>query len=312
MDILNNPELGRRIKFWLAQRYKIDPGSVFKLESSRDNLVFSVDNRLIARISLVKSIEDVKQEADFIAYLRIKDVPCPAAIDVFAIGLDELSFPCVCFEYIKHDKSQAFDERQIVDAAYVLAQVHANSIEYLRTNSYTQIRTATGDLEKLNALAKDSQAQNKQEILEEIEWAIKFYTEERLKGIDSAVEYIIHNDFRSQNVLLDDEGKINSVIDFDWAIKSFSPKPDIAHSAMEFSMKDGEELCNEKLYKLFVDSYCEAAGVDFDIENLREWSRFRALTDAAYYFISFPERTTERFESYMYDKSLYFKLDSEL
>jgi Ser/Thr protein kinase RdoA (MazF antagonist) len=291
----------------LARRLSVAPKQLKSLASSRDNGVFLVDGprKLVARVSSNKPIEDVAQEYQLLQFLHGQKFPCANAVDFFVIECESVQVGVIVFEYIAHSPVLAVNADVVTSMAVRLARLHELTADYCRSRVYYQHRTSIGDLDALAAmLAQPQKASNAPELAQAVSWAQTFYAN---AAQQSHQPLVIHNDYRVQNVLFGVGRQICAVIDFDWAVQDFAEK-DLAHAAMELAMQDGQAQLNHDYYQLFINAYREASSLDIDysLEPLYNWSRFAALADAAYYFLSYPERTDMRFDSYMYIKYRYF------
>jgi aminoglycoside phosphotransferase (APT) family kinase protein len=291
----------------LAAKLAVAPKQLKSLASSRDNSVFLVDGprKLVARVSSNKPIGDVAQEYQLLQFLHDMKFPCARVVDFFVIECEPAQVGVIVFEYIAHSPVLAVDADIVTSMAGRLAKLHELTADYCRSRVHHQHRTSTGDLDALAAVLNQPQtASNASEFAQAVSWAQTFYAN---AAQQSHQPLVIHNDYRVQNVLFGADRQICAVIDFDWAVQGFAEK-DLAHAAMELAMQDGQAQLNHDYYQLFINAYREASslGIDYSLESLYNWSRFAALADAAYYFLSYPERTDMRFDSYMYNKYRYF------
>lgn len=271
------------------------------LPSSQYNIVFS-NGCIVVRVSLSKSFLELKQEVKLIRFLKNHNYPVPEVIILEKLKLDNKVYPLVIYEYIKHDKVINPTDKQLSEAAHYLANFHKLTKEYCNNNDYKQNKTLIYDLIKfrdhLRKLSPKSKAG--EDLLLDIAWAIDFYKNQK----DYSDNYVLHNDYRIQNVLFKGSDIIG-VIDFDWSVKSPFLIKDVAHSALSWSFPDGGVL-NERQYKLFIAEYEKTSNINLDEEKLSDWVKFSALADAAEYFLSNFENVRDEFKSYMYSKYKYF------
>lgn len=278
------------------------------ISSSRDNIVLKCKtNTQVVRISLSKSISDVLKERQLISFLKDQQALVPTVLHTDSIEVHGKHLPFMITSYIDHIPAELGtlpSEDAIKQAARQLSIIHQVTQKYVKNHTYTQSRTLISDIEKLHTtlIASPSPAANVGDIVCSLEWALKFYNDQ-----EGSVEgCIVHNDYRQQNVLFDANSQLLAVIDFDWSVYSPSYYKDVAHGALEWSYLDNTTI-DKNRYQLFITSYEDAKvdGVKLDHKYIYDWARFSALADASYYFLSHPERTSEKFKSYMYDKFLY-------
>lgn len=281
---------------------------MFKLiPSSRDNYVFlNKPNRLLLRVSLTKKYADVKSEADLLKYLRNHNFPVPEVVDYSFVNFRSKEYPFIVFRYIDHEQNINIGKKQVELAAKLLGNLHNLTADYCQNYKFEQQRTLDQDLLQLQKNLADgsSKAVNSNGVLDDLKWGISFYRSRSNK----ITTLVLHNDYRINNVLFATPDKIACVIDFDWSLKSPFALKDLGHAALEWSYPDGSGI-NLGLYNHFVSQYWKS-NTPFNkvpISEVWEWSRFSALADTAHYFLSFPERTQGKFESYMYNKYLFFK-----
>lgn len=277
------------------------------IPSSRDNHVFfDKCNNLIIRISLTKFYGDAEKEAHLLSYLEGNNFLAPKVLDFGSMKIGGREYPFTVFEYVKHLQNPHISKHQVGLAARYLGKLHGLTASYCKENRYTQERTLEQDLFGLCKIISRSRnkAINRDSLLKDLDWGIDFYNSRRQED----AKLILHNDYRINNVLFASQDEIACVIDFDWSVESSFALKDLGHAALEWSFPDGSEI-NRDFYNYFIGQYWESNPPikEVPISEVWSWSRFSALTDAAHYFLSFPERTKDKFISHMYDKYLYFK-----
>lgn len=276
--------------------------SLRQLASGRDNIVFKDEKQtVVIKISLTKSILDVEQEAALMRYLKARTFPVSNILKLGTCEYQGALYPYVVTSFIPHDHLSTDllpSKALLADAAKALAELHAVTATY--ESSYLQERRLDSDIQRLLEHLDEgkSRASNTSQLIRDLEWAVQFF-----EAQGNSVDCIIHNDYRMANVLFKN-GKLAGVIDFEWAITSPSRLKDVGQAALEWSFIDGKSMDNER-YHAFINAYAGQSSVKVDREVVKEWSKFAALADAAYYFLSFPERTLEMFDSYMYEKYKY-------
>jgi Ser/Thr protein kinase RdoA (MazF antagonist) len=122
-----------------------------------------------------------------------------------------------------------------------------------------------------------------------------------LKASDTC---IIHNDFRVQNVLFQDEN-ISAILDFDWSCVG-NPLKDLGHALVEWSFPDGGKF-NQKIFKSFFDGYVMSK-TEVDIDALKYWIEFSCISDTATYLCDTIDDMPSGGEilSWMFGKYLFF------
>lgn len=296
MNIDSNLVIQSLISARHSSQWKVD--RLVPMVSGRDNLVYIDSTRsYIVKVYLVKSLQDVQQEYKLIRYLCSQGFPTSTAIDSGRLTINGHIYPFLVFKYVVHDEidlRKAQPLTRIGSVADALAKLHELTSNYPRP--YSQSRTLHSDIDKLltRVSTGKSTAINRAELVQDLEWALKFVGQ--FKGEDC----IIHNDFRANNLLFH-KGEVAAVIDFEWAIASPSRLKDVGHAALEWSFLDGAHMDWTK-YKSFIQAYEKASHAKINSQLIIQWSMFAALADAAYYFLCYPSRTTEQFNSFMYDK----------
>ena len=278
-----------------------------QVPSSRDNCVF-IDNKnnQIIRVSISKSQQDVENEIELLRYINEKGFPVPKIINRGTIYIDKASYPYIIFELFNHQIFKKINENQLENAAYLLGKLHRITKEYCDNNIYKQDRHLNQALVQLYAklINTKNYATNKDSLIKDLEWGIDFYNSQDFKK----PQMVLHNDYRINNVLFGKSREIVAIIDFDWSLESPFALKDLGHSALEWSYPDGEKL-NKKNFEKFINNYwlSDPPIKQVSLPEVWQWSKFSALCDAAHYFLSFPEKTSNKFDSYMYDKYIYLK-----
>lgn len=306
---MKDSNLRSKVSLSLARYLGVGVGSLQELGSSRDNIVFMANPRekLIVRVSLNKSQRDVEEEVRLIKYLSLKKFPVAEIKCFFTINIDTEVYPVTIFSYIGHIRTGQTTIRKTKAMAIKLAELHNLTFLFCKSSAYRQVRTLIEPTEKLIKYLKSLGGENRslEELSKDLEWALSFYNSEIIKNRPLLV---IHNDYRIQNVLFNSDEMVKAIIDFDWSLTFNCPEKDIAHAAMELSMHDGEYKYNIKTFNQFIDTYRNESELNVNLSKkyIYEWSKFSAITDAAYYFLSFPEKLKPAPKSYMYDKYKYF------
>jgi len=115
---------------------------------------------------------------------------------------------------------------------------------------------------------------------------------------------IIHNDFRVQNVLFQQDN-ISAILDFDWSCMG-NPLKDLAHAMVEWSFPDGGKF-NRDIFRFFFKGYTSVVP-DINIEELKFWIAFSCISDTATYLCDTIDETwnSGKIVSWMYSKYLFF------
>lgn len=281
------------------------------INSSYDNVVVQSDNQVF-RWSLNKSFADVKQEASFIDFLGSHDSKVADVLDVTETLLPNSkdTLPLTITAFISHSNNPTFSTAIIRQAAEELYRIHEIGTAFCRHQPYTQQRRLDDSLIELERRLDSGlspSADNRHVVYDDVRWARDFIHSESATDNPST---ILHNDFRPQNILIQD-GELAAVIDFDYAVTTRTPQKDVAHAALEWSFPDGAKELNLEHFRLFVTSYAamrhESYETYVDNTSLVDWVRASALIDAAGYWLHSPDKTMAHFGSYMYAKFNYFQ-----
>jgi len=296
----------------LETAYDIEIESFELIRESSDNRVYELitnDSKYFARESK-RVVLNYDFELLLISYLAKTNVPVPKIIPTrdcaLYIGSEgEMDKNIiVIFEYIEGVTVQEVVtnnpsalKKSVIKGARALAQLHNKTKSF--NSTVKPARTIIAEVQR--GLVHENMileyTQNGGELMKNIKTIISFAKKYDINS------NIIHNDYRMGNVMMY-KGEITAIIDFDWACYGPNIK-DLAHAAMEWSFPDGGVL-NENLFELFVTSYNENAdNPQNDIEEIRAWVRFAALSDAVTYIGDRFEKGDRDFDvkgSYMYQK----------
>jgi Ser/Thr protein kinase RdoA (MazF antagonist) len=114
---------------------------------------------------------------------------------------------------------------------------------------------------------------------------------------------IIHNDFRSQNIFIEENSfDVKLILDFDWSCLGNNLK-DISHSMIEWSMPDGVKVPRLELAQAFLDGYKSKRNINSSLEEYKKWAVFACLSDALNYWIDNKDDQSKVLRSYMYGKA---------
>lgn len=241
-----------------------------------------------------KSDTDLFFEREFSNFLYKKNIPVRKIID----NMDKFTL----LSYCNGDSLSVNDlnSEKAFNGGLALANFHKVATEYLLNTKVIPTRKITDELERALVI-KDkiiSKFIDGDEFIKYVEQMIK---SEYLHNLDNC---IIHNDFRVQNVLFENN-RISAVLDFDWACMGNKLK-DLGHSLAEWSYPDGGEF-NRDLFISFWNGY-NSVYQNINIYELKFWIMFGCLSDTATYI-------TDRIDSFesggkilswMYGKYLFF------
>lgn len=293
--------------------------SLFPLTSSYDNLVLTDGAKVVVRISITKTKEDVFAEADFIRFLSQHDFPAATIIGEGVVEVDKVVYPYIIFDYISHEEvcqPAQVNTYEIMAAASQLAHLHDISKRYLASRPFIQARTLEQELNNMHIVLKREPDKYAVQLKNDVKWALGFLSDQTdQKNKTNEKQIIIHNDYRMQNVLFKNRSELAAIIDFDYSLSSFFWQKDVAHAALEWSFADGADEIDKTIFELFIESYAKAMQNKIDIDTkkfitqhkLIDWAKFSALSDAAGYFLSLAEDERENFNSYMYGKYKYLE-----
>ncbi|MFH1049242.1 MAG: phosphotransferase [Patescibacteria group bacterium] len=123
------------------------------------------------------------------------------------------------------------------------------------------------------------------------------------------VNGLIHNDYRSGNILFNGSDSVSGIIDFDWSCMGPIVK-DLALAVVEWSFPDGRIEPDWKLFDVFLAGYNSIAKNKYEKGVfLYSWIKFACISDSCTYFCDLANdinSTTKVIKSYMYRKYLFF------
>ena len=280
----------------LSKKFNKDFVSYKKIYDGFDNVLFVLmthdNSKYIYRQSLRdKPHEDIMFEKNFSDYLLQKNIPVRR---VLYAGSEALLDFC---EGTSLDVQQ-ISEKMAFNGGALLAKFHSVA----KTFDVLPLPTRKLETELLRVISIQDQLRTKYtngvvfvSIVEDLLQS-KF-----LKTSDTC---IIHNDFRVQNVLFQNEN-ISAILDFDWSCKG-TPLKDLGHALVEWSFPDGGKF-NQKIFKSFFQGYT-SNNPDIDYEDLKYWIAFSCISDTATYLCDTLDDMPSGGEilSWMYGKYLFF------
>lgn len=283
------------------------------IRESADNIVYRINARekKILRISKRLPIEDIEFEFNIFEHLSNNNFPVPKwnktkegkifaqCGNTIAVMFDFLEGYCV-----KVDKDNLPNKVQAQTAGRSLALLHNISLDFKidlprKRNIFFELERAIGK-KKIFI----SEFEGGQKFIEQVEEAIKFGKK------DKNVTGLIHNDYRPDNVLFNNDNEISGVIDFDWSCMGSIIK-DLALGITEWSFPDRKKEPDWELFDAFLDGYNSVAKNKYEKgASLYSWIKFTTLSDACTYFCDSMNESDfikKIGRSYMYRKYLFFK-----
>lgn len=296
----------------IISNYKIgEQEPVVLLRESSDNRVYVIGdtNRKILRIGKKLSVPEIFFEHEVLTTLRDSGVPVPEwavtkSGDIYvetAEGEVAVMFGFIDGYHAGFDNEDSMAVHAF-SAGATLGKIARTGEGFVTKHSRT--RTAYSELER--ALT------HRRELEESLEGGV-----ELIQGIERIIELtkeqdtpfgLLHNDFRPGNVFFSDPETVSGVIDFDWSCMGPLIK-DLAHSAMEWSFKDGANGPDEVAFSNFIAGYNSTASNAFtDLKEIYLWAAQSALADTATFFcdrLNTDSAIKKVSSSYMYQKYLY-------
>ncbi len=306
--MINNEEVIKTIK----SEYSIDVLSTKCLQDGPDNLVLKIitsDKNFVFRISKrQKSSKDIEFETSLAFFLSKSDLPVAKIISTkdgnsFCI-FNEMT--AILFEFCKGDvfkisPTNKPNNNLALNGGKALAKLHKELQKYYKENKNFGSRKLNSELLRVfdNKDKFVTKYLNSENFLSQIQEVLQ-------AAASSQMNTIVHNDFRIQNVLINNDN-ICAILDFDWACEGNNLK-DLAQALVEWSFPDGAKEYWKDIFYSFLDGYENEYG-KINRENLKNWISFSCLSDASTYLMDGIEDLTEPREirSYMYKKYLYFK-----
>ena len=280
----------------LSQKFNKNLVSYKKIYDGFDNDIFvlldDMENKYIFRKALRdKSTQDMIFEKQFSDHLLRNNIPVRKII---CIGSETLLEFCegTTLTPIKITPCMAFN------GGKMLALFHKASKNF----SSPDLPSRKVDSELLRALSMQEKIKKKHtDGANFIKLVGELLQSETLKKTDT---HIIHNDFRVQNVLFQQDN-ISAILDFDWSCIG-NPLKDLAHAMVEWSFPDGGNF-NCEIFKSFFQGY-KSIVPDINIEELKYWITFSCISDTATYLCDTIDETWNngRIVSWMYGKHLFF------
>ena len=267
-----------------------------KIYDGVDNDIFVLladdDTKYIYRQSLRdKSNEDTMFEKNFSDYLFQKHIPVRRILYSGAESLLEFCDGTSC------DVTQV-SEKMAFNAGAMLARFHDAAKKF----DIPPLPNRKLESELLRAIRIKDKLRNKYTNGADFISIVEHLLQSKfLKTYDAC---IIHNDFRVQNVLFQDEN-ISAILDFDWSCVG-NPMKDLGHALVEWSFPDAGKF-NQKIFKSFFQGYTTSK-TDIDIDALKYWIEFSCISDTATYLCDTIDDASSATEilSWMFSKYLFF------
>lgn len=280
----------------LSKKFNKDFVSYKKIYDGFDNVLFVLmthdNSKYIYRQSLRdKPIKDIMFEKNFSDYLSQKNIPVRR---VLYTGSESLLDFC---EGTSLDVQQ-ISEKMAFNGGALLARFHNVAKDF----NITPFPTRKLETELLRVIPIQDQLRAKYTNGADFVSIVEDLLQSKfLKTSDTR---IIHNDFRVQNVLFQNEN-ISAILDFDWSCKGM-PLKDLGHALVEWSFPDGGKF-NQKIFKSFFQGYT-SNNPDIDYGALKYWIAFSCISDTATYLCDTLDDMPSggEFLSWMYGKYLFF------
>ncbi|HEY4478748.1 MAG TPA: phosphotransferase [Candidatus Paceibacterota bacterium] len=295
--------------------YGLDAARASVLRDGSDNIIWTLEikngKKYVARMSKRELGGDIAFEAEWLKVLLADGVPVVPIIETkdkkpFAIlptGKTLTIFEFVEGKHLPFGIDQPPPLSAVKSAAEALAKLH--NVSRRHDISLSRKRTVFTELERV--IAKQKEVEEKvssgKEFVAEVEKILSWGKNQKFTPV------LIHNDYRTGNLLFDENDKVAAILDFDWSCQGPAIK-DVAHALVEWSFPDGAKQHWREVFDTFLDSYNRHAEeiIKHD-DNLKNWILFSCLSDTATYIIDRLERGEIKpvAGAFMYQKFQYFK-----
>lgn len=301
-----------KISEQIEKNYNITVSSLSVLQDGSDNLVLKVDTSsedcFVLRISKKeKTVDDVLFETSLCEFLSSNDLPVAKIIrtknnslNCLVDGKNAVLFSFCSGEKVNISPSEKTSVKLAYNGGKCLAILHKKLMRFYECE--TNYGSRTQEQELLRVVKNKSQFREK--FINADDFIVQ--VEDILRKVSGyGKDTILHNDFRIQNVLFDQED-VSAILDFDWACPGNKLK-DLAHALVEWSFPDGAKSYWPDIFDNFLFGYESVSG-KIDRKELKDWILFSCLSDTATYLMDRIESQDERKEirSYMYKKYLFF------
>ena len=276
-----------QIKKILREYNLIETETVKLLRESMNNIVFTIGkkNKKILRISKRLPIKDIKFEYEAMEYLSKNGLHVakwlPNRFGNFYTIID--GSVAVMFEFLNGshasiDKKHYPTSFQAFNAGHELGLMSNVATKF--HPSFSRNRNIFTEFKRVISISdifvKDFKGGEKfiNQVKEEIEFG-----ENHKEKIG-----LLHNDYRSGNILFNSSDNVNGLIDFDWSCMGPVVK-DLALAVVEWSFPDSKSEPNWRLFNKFLAGYNSIAKNQYDKNNLLySLIKFATLSDACTYF----------------------------
>lgn len=261
------------------------------LRDGPDNMVWTLDcadsKKYIARVSKREIKDDIVFEAEWLRYLRAKNVSVAPIINTLSgsaysiapTGKAVTIFGFVPGHHISMSQDTPIPIKAVTSAARALARIHDVSRDH--KIDLPRSRTIFMEMERALDMADDIEEkipggkQFMMEVKEYESWARKY----------SFTPVLVHNDYRVGNILFDDTEEVTAVIDFDWCCLGPAIK-DVAHTLIEWSLPDKSTKHFKEVFEAFLKAYNDAVSEPImDDDVLYRWISFATLSDVCTYIV---------------------------
>ena len=299
----------------LRNVYDISASVVELLRDGGDNTIWTVideqDKKYAVRVSKREMGDDIVFEAEWIHILNTEGVPVVPIVltkDRRPYVIMENGQAITVFHFINgHHLTLSIDSNPPLDivgtAASVLAKLHNAS--RVHTVNASRKRTIFSEMERIIG--------HKDLVIEKIPNGADFVAEVESQLLwGKAQPYqpaLVHNDYRTGNVMFDEQNNVAAVLDFDWSCIGPAIK-DVAHALAEWSFLDGAEKHNQAVFSTFLERYNQQSTHPVPKDNtLYHWIGLSCLSDACTFIIDrlLRDEVRDPATSYMYKKSQYFQ-----
>ncbi len=301
------------INSFLKRAYSFSLESSTLIQDSADNIVYKISTphhqTYILRISKrANKASDIAFEADFISFLYHQGLQVPQIIPnttgqpVSMLNGHPACLFSFCSGHTFHvSATNKPSEKMAINGGQMLARLHQTASTYCTQGRLKTTRSLFYEMERV---LQQKECFNQKYIAGDL---FVQTVEQMLADIKPLCtnDTIVHNDFRIQNLLFEEEN-VSAVLDFDWACIGTGLK-DLGHALVEWSFPDATEECWWDIFTAFLTGY-KKIYPDTDLKKLWLWIRFACLSDACTYFMDSINQQEEprHLDSYMYQKYLFF------
>jgi len=299
----------------LRNVYSISVSTIELLRDGGDNTLWTVvdeqDKKYAVRVSKREMGDDIAFESEWIHILYNAGVSVAPIIftkdnqpyTVMTNGQAVTIFLFLQGYHLMSSVESSIPLDAVGAAGTALAKLH--NISFMHSVEVSRKRTIFSELERV--------IEHKDLVIEKIPNGADFVAEVEAQLLwGKAQSYqlaLVHNDYRTVNVMFDGQNNVVAIIDFDWSCIGPAIK-DVAHALAEWSFPDGAEKHNQAIFSTFLERYNEQSTHPVPEDTiLYNWISLSCLSDACTFIIDrlLRDDIREPVTSYMYKKSQYFQ-----